>query len=157
MLLLPETFRLAVVGAGPEVQEVLAVQFPGVQDRVRLIAATPEVSSYYLAADVYVHPTLQDSFGMAPLEAMAHGLPVILSGAAYCGFAQYVTHEQNGWVLSDPQDPEQIATALRVLGLDAEVRTRLIAQATKLVADFSWAAIAERYEALYAKSLASRE
>ena len=94
---------------------------------------------------------------MAPLEAMAHGLPVILSGAAYCGFAQYVTHEQNGWVLSDPQDPEQIATALRVLGLDAEVRTRLIAQAAKLVADFSWAAIAERYEALYAKSLASRE
>ena len=157
MLLLPETFRLAVVGAGLEVQEVLAAQFPGVQDRVRLIAATPEVSSYYLAADVYVHPTLQDSFGMAPLEAMAHGLPVILSGAAYCGFAQYVTHEQNGWVLSDPQDPEQIATALRVLGLDAEVRTRLIAQATKLVADFSWAAIAERYEALYAKSLASRE
>jgi UDP-glucose:(heptosyl)LPS alpha-1,3-glucosyltransferase len=157
MLLLPETFRLAVVGADPEVQEVLTAQFPGLGDRVRLISATPEVSPYYLSADVYVHPTLLDSFGMAPLEAMAHGLPVVLSGTAYCGFAQYVTHEQNAWVLSDPRDAEQIAMALRVLGLDAEVRKRLISQAALLVADFSWSAIAERYEALYAKSLASRK
>ena len=157
MLLLPETFRLAVVGADPEVQEVLAAQFPDLGDRVRLISATPEVSPYYLSADVYVHPTLLDSFGMAPLEAMAHGLPVVLSGTAYCGFAQYVTHEQNAWVLSDPRDAEQIAMALRVLGLDAAVRKRLISQAALLVADFSWSAIAERYEALYAKSLASRK
>jgi len=157
MLLLPENFRLAVVGAGAEVQELLAVQFPELQDRVRLIAATPEVSPYYLSADVYVHPTLQDSFGMAPLEAMVHGLPVVLSGSAHCGLAQYVTHEQNAWVLSDPQDADQIAAALRVLGSDAEVRKRLVEQATKLVGDFSWSAIAERYETLYAKSLASRE
>jgi UDP-glucose:(heptosyl)LPS alpha-1,3-glucosyltransferase len=156
MLLLPENFRLAVVGAGAEVQELLAVQFPELQDRVRLIAATPEVSPYYLSADVYVHPTLQDSFGMAPLEAMVHGLPVVLSGSAHCGLAQYVTHEQNAWVLSDPQDADQIAAALRVLGSDAEVRKRLVEQATKLVGDFSWSAIAERYETLYAKSLAAR-
>jgi UDP-glucose:(heptosyl)LPS alpha-1,3-glucosyltransferase len=156
MLLLPQTFRLAVVGAGPEVQEVLMAQFPALANRVRLIAATPEVSPYYLSADVYVHPTLLDSFGMAPLEAMAHGLPVVLSSAAYCGFAQYVTHEQNAWVLSDPQDAGQIAAALRVLGSDSEVRAGLIAQATQLVADFSWSAIAEHYEVLYAKSLAAR-
>jgi UDP-glucose:(heptosyl)LPS alpha-1,3-glucosyltransferase len=156
MLSLPENFRLAVVGAGAEVQEVLASQFPGLQYRVRLIAATPDLSPYYLSADVYAHPTLLDSFGMAPLEAMAHGLPVVLSGTAYCGFAQYVTHKQNAWVLSDPQDAEQIAAALRVLGSDAGVRTGLIEQATKLVAEFSWPTIAERYEALYAKSLASR-
>jgi UDP-glucose:(heptosyl)LPS alpha-1,3-glucosyltransferase len=106
---------------------------------------------------VYVHPTLQDSFGMAPLEAMAHRLPVVLSGTAYCGFAQYVTHAQNAWVLSDPQDPEQIATGLRTLGLDPVVRERLIDQALDLVADFSWNAIARQYEALYAKSLSARK
>jgi len=156
MLLLPENFCLAVVGAGAEAQEALAAQFPDLQDRVRLIPATPEVSPYYLSADVYVHPTLLDSFGMAPLEAMAHGLPVVLSSVAYCGFAQYVTHEQNAWVLSDPQDAAQIAVALRALGSDPDVRAGLIAQATKLVADFSWPAIAEHYEVLYAKSLAAR-
>ena len=156
MLLLPENFCLAVVGAGAEAQEALAAQFPDLQDRVRLISATPEVSPYYLSADVYVHPTLLDSFGMAPLEAMAHGLPVVLSSVAYCGFAQYVTHEQNAWVLSDPQDAAQIAAALRTLGSDPDVRAGLIAQATKLVADFSWPVIAEHYEVLYAKSLAAR-
>lgn len=157
MRLLPNTFRLAVVGAGSDVQAVLASQFPELCDRVQLVAATTEVSQYYLSADVYVHPTLQDSFGMAPLEAMAHRLPVVLSGTAYCGFAQYVTHEQNAWVLSDPQDPEQIAAGLRELGLDPIVRERLISQALHLVADFSWDAIAQRYESLYAKSLRARK
>jgi len=42
------------------------------------------------------------------------------------------------------------------LGSDPDVRAGLIAQATKLVADFSWPAIAEHYEVLYAKSLAAR-
>jgi UDP-glucose:(heptosyl)LPS alpha-1,3-glucosyltransferase len=157
MSLLPNTFRLAVVGADPDVQAVLASQFPELCDRVQLVAATTEVSQYYLSADVYVHPTLQDSFGMAPLEAMAHRLPVVLSGTAYCGFAQYVTHEQNAWVLSDPQDPEQIAEGLRKLGLDRTVRERLISQALHLVADFSWNAIAQQYEALYANSLRARK
>lgn len=157
MRLLPSTFKLAVVGAGPEVKEVLDAQFPELRERVRLIAATTVVSPYYLSADVYVHPTLQDSFGMAPLEAMAHRLPVVLSGTAYCGFAQYVTDAQNAWVLSDPQDPEQIAAGLRTLGLDHVVRERLIKQALDLVADFSWDAIARQYEALYAKSLSARK
>lgn len=157
MRLLLNNFRLAVVGAGPEVQAVLDSQFPELRDRVQLVAATTEVSQYYLSADVYVHPTLQDSFGMAPLEAMAHRLPVVLSGIAYCGFAQYVTHEQNAWVLSDPQDPEQIAAGLRKLGLDHIVRERLISQALNLVADFSWDAIAQQYEALYANSLRARK
>lgn len=155
--LLPSTFSLAVVGAGPEVQAVLDTQFPDLSARVRLVPATTEVSPFYLSADVYVHPTLQDSFGMAPLEAMAHHLPVVLSGTAHCGFAQYVTHEQNAWVLSDPQDPEQIAVGLRRLGLDQAVREHMIDKALDLVADFSWDAIARQYEALYAKSLHDRK
>jgi UDP-glucose:(heptosyl)LPS alpha-1,3-glucosyltransferase len=156
MLLLPNTFRLAVVGTNADVQKFVATHFSSVLERVHLIPATPEVAPYYLSADVYVHPTLQDSFGMAPLEAMAHGLPVVLSGAANCGFAQYVTHRQNAWVLDDPHDAEQIAAGLRTLGTDSVVRERMIEQAAKLVADFSWAAIADQYENLYAKSLAER-
>ena len=156
MLSLPSHFRLAVVGAGPEVHEVVASQFADLKSRVSLITATPEVAPYYLAADVYVHPTLQDSFGMAPLEAMAHGLPVVLSSPKHCGFAQYVTHQENAWVLSDPQDVDQIAAGILALGLDAVVRERLIFNATRLVADFSWEAIAEQYERLYEKSLAAR-
>lgn len=156
MLTLPGHFRLAVVGAGPEVHEVVASQFAGLRSRVSLIAATPEVSPYYLAADVYVHPTLQDSFGMAPLEAMAHGVPVVLSGVEHCGFAHYVTHQENAWVLSDPQDSDEIAAGILALGLDAAVRERLILNATRLAADFSWEAIAEQYERLYEKSLAAR-
>ena len=59
---------------------------PGRPDRTH-----PEVAQYFSAADIYAHPTLNDSYGMAPLEAMSHGLPVVVSSPAYCGFAQYLS------------------------------------------------------------------
>ena len=59
------------------------------------------------AADLYVHPTLNDSFGMAPLEAMSFGLPVILSPAPWCGFAQYVKAGEEALVLSHPEQADE--------------------------------------------------
>jgi UDP-glucose:(heptosyl)LPS alpha-1,3-glucosyltransferase len=117
---------------------------------------TPDVSPYYQAADVYVHPTLIDSFGMAPLEAMAHGLPVMVSGPEYCGFGQYVTHRHDAWVLTNPEDPREIAQGLLALTSDQALRAHLLHHAAKLVDSLSWAAAAQKYEALYAESIEAR-
>ena len=153
---LPENFRLAVVGAQPEMTDYLRVNYPKLVARVNLIAPTSAVSPYYQAADVYVHPTLLDSFGMAPLEAMAHGLPVIVSGPEFCGFGQYVTHRHDAWVLTNPEDPNEIAQGLRALTSDPLLREHLLRHAAKLVASLSWAAAAKKYEALYAESIEAR-
>ena len=153
---LPENFRLAVVGAQPEMTDYLRVNYPTLVARVNLIAPTSAVSPYYQAADVYVHPTLLDSFGMAPLEAMAHGLPVIVSGPEFCGFGQYVTHRHDAWVLTNPEDPNEIAQGLRALTSDPLLREHLLRHAAKLVASLSWAAAAKKYEALYAESIEAR-
>ena len=153
---LPENFRLAVVGTQPEVTEYVRVNYPKLVARVNLIEPTPHVSPYYQAADVYVHPTLLDSFGMAPLEAMAHGLPVIVSGPEFCGFGQYVTHLHDAWVLTNPEDPNEIAVGLRALTSDQTLREHLLSHAAKLVGSLSWAAAAQKYEALYAESIEAR-
>ena len=153
---LPENFRLAVVGAQPEMTDYLRVNYPTLVARVNLIAPTSAVSPYYQAADVYVHPTLLDSFGMAPLEAMAHGLPVIVSGPEFCGFGQYVTHRHDAWVLTNPEDPNEIAQGLRALTSDPLLREHLLRHAAKLVGSLSWAAAAKKYEALYAESIEAR-
>ena len=71
---------------------------PGRPDRTH-----PEVAQYFSAADIYAHPTLNDSYGMAPLEAMSHGLPVVVSSPAYCGFAQYLSAGGR----ADPAGPAQ--------------------------------------------------
>lgn len=153
---LPEHFRLAVVGAQPEIEDYLRLNYPKLVARVNLIAPTSAVSPYYQAADIYVHPTLLDSFGMAPLEAMAHGLPVIVSGPEFCGFGQYVTHRHDAWVLTNPEDPGEIAQGLRELTSDQILREHLLHHAAKLVGSLSWAAAAKKYEALYAESIEAR-
>jgi UDP-glucose:(heptosyl)LPS alpha-1,3-glucosyltransferase len=153
---LPENFRLAVVGTQPEIRDYLQVNYPKLMARVNLIVPTSDVSPYYQAADVYVHPTLIDSFGMAPLEAMAHGLPVIVSGPKFCGFGQYVTHRHDAWVLTNPEDPHEIAQGLRALTADPVLRAHLLHHAAELVGSLSWAAAAQKYEALYTESIEAR-
>ena len=88
MAQLPAHYRLLVVGADEATRERVRRRrhrAPGRPDRTH-----PEVAQYFSAADIYAHPTLNDSYGMAPLEAMSHGLPVVVS-FAYCGFAQYLS------------------------------------------------------------------
>ena len=153
---LPDDFHLAVVGAGPELAEYVARRFPSLHDRVNLIAATPEVTPYYQAADVYVHPTLGDSFGMAPLEAMAHELPVIVSSAKYCGFAEYVRHLHDAWVLEDPRDSADIARGISELCTSASTRARLLRRGAEFIQSMSWRVVANKYEALYAESIEQR-
>jgi UDP-glucose:(heptosyl)LPS alpha-1,3-glucosyltransferase len=114
------------------------------------------VSPYYQAADIYVHPTLIDSFGLAPLEAMAHGLPVVVSGPEFCGFASYVTHRHDAWVLANPQDAHEIAQGLFELQSDSALRAKLLRNAAKLVDSLSWSVAAQKYEALYRESISAR-
>lgn len=153
LALLPFSFRLAVVGAEPDVHDFLDAHHPELADRVSLIPPTSNVSQYYQAADVYVHPTLMDSFGMAPLEAMAHGLPVVVSGPKHCGFGQYVRHMHDAWVLDNPEDPVDIAKGLYELGMSTETREHLLRHSAHLVHSLSWHVVAEKYETLYADSL----
>ena len=153
---LPEHFRLIVVGAKPHIKDYVSVNHPGLVSRVSLVAPTPDVSPYYQAADVYVHPTLLDSFGLAPLEAMAHGLPVLMSGPQYCGFGRYVTHRHDAWVLTDPEDAGEIAQGLEQLMTDPVLRAKILTNSLKLVESLSWEQAAQKFEALYAESIEAR-
>ena len=114
------------------------------------------MTPYYQAADVYVHPTLGDSFGMAPLEAMAHELPVIVSSAKYCGFAEYVRHLHDAWVLEDPRDSADIARGISELCTSASTRARLLRRGAEFIQSMSWRVVANKYEALYAESIEQR-
>jgi UDP-glucose:(heptosyl)LPS alpha-1,3-glucosyltransferase len=149
---LPQAYRLLVVGTAEDAARAACAARVS-HGRVVLLGPTPNVATYYEAADIYVHPTLGDSFGMGPLEAMAHRLPVVLSGAAYCGFAAYLRHEEDALILDDPRDGAALAQALQRLATDAALRGKLVVRGAQVVARHSWKATAERYEALYANIL----
>src|SRR5690606_2295855 len=111
---LPAHYRLAVVG-GRNVATQVDLTEAGIADagRVYFTDTTPDVGDWYAAADLYVHPTLADSFGMAPLEAMAHRVPVVISPPPWCGFAAELTHGHDAWILPHPEDAGALAQALR--------------------------------------------
>ncbi|MDQ8034235.1 MAG: glycosyltransferase family 4 protein [Bordetella sp.] len=155
LALLPPHYGLVVVGAD-EAARAAVMAHGHAADRVRLIEPTPDVTPYYEAADLYTHPTRNDSFGMTPLEAMAHRLPVIVSAARYCGFAGYLTHAQDALVLEDPRDVRQLADAITLLGVDAGLRRQLIAGGEAIARARSWERVAARFEAIYAEVLAAR-
>ncbi|WP_313701512.1 glycosyltransferase family 4 protein [Achromobacter sp.] len=155
LALLPPQYKLLIVGADEPTRD--RVRAAGdVASRVTLVDPTPDVGQYFNAADIYAHPTLNDSYGMAPLEAMSHGLPVIVSSPVYCGFAQYLTAGKDALILQDPRDGAQLAQALESLGSDPELRKALTSRGLEIARDQSWETVASRYEALYEQVLLDR-
>ncbi|TFL09295.1 glycosyltransferase family 1 protein [Pusillimonas caeni] len=152
---LPQDVKLLVVGGNAAVREHVARRnADDLVSRVRLLGETPHVAQYYEAADVYVHPTLNDSFGMAPLEAMSFGLPVVLSPAPWCGFAQYLAQGDEALILNHPEDAGQLAAGIRRLMDEPALRRRLREGGARVVARHSWPRVAQQYEALYRDVLA---
>jgi len=154
---LPDDFHLIVAGGEggmpQRVQEAAATA--GMAHRVHAWAGCRDVRPFYAAADLCVFPTLGDAFGMVPLEAMAHRLPVVLSNADYCGFARHVRHDVDALVLNDPRDAHEIAQAVQSILQDASLARRLGDAGHALAAAFSWAAVADSFSLLYASVAAA--
>ncbi|TXH86898.1 MAG: glycosyltransferase [Rhodoferax sp.] len=150
MAQLPPSVHLAVVGQG---DHTLAMQLAAkpLGARVCFLGALQDVTPAYRAADVLVHPTLEDSYGMVVLEAMAHGLPVVVSDAAYCGIAQDLRDGENALLLKDPTDVAQLVTALSSLLGNREVQEHLSVSAQAFAQTHTWGQAAGAYESQYQK------
>ena len=93
----------------------------GVADRVRFAGARPDPERLLAAADCLVFPSRFDAFGNSVLEAMASGLPVVVSRRA--GSAEVVTPGRNGAVVDAPEDAAALAAAIRPF-LDPALREK---------------------------------
>lgn len=147
---LPADVRLLVVGHPGQIAASSAQAAAlSVLDRVHFLGSQQEMGVAYQAADLLVHPTLEDTFAMVVLEAMAYALPVIVSGPTFCGIAGMLEHEKTALILQNPRNPAQLTQLIyRVLDEPA-LRRRLAEQAQAWAAGFDWRHIAEQQEALY--------
>jgi UDP-glucose:(heptosyl)LPS alpha-1,3-glucosyltransferase len=148
--LLPENSYVVVVGnpaQAPQfkVQAVAA----GLADRVYFLGSLKDMQAAYTVADCLAHPTHEDTFAMVVLEAMAHGLPVVVSCARYCGIAELLTHEVNALVLEDPWDALVLANFLKQLACQPEINQHLQVAGLKLASDHQWTALAQKQVRIY--------
>jgi glycosyltransferase involved in cell wall biosynthesis len=157
--LAPET-RLAVVGNESQRPAFEArartLGLTGSGARVFFLGSLTDMRPAYEAADALVHPTLEDTFAMVVLEAMSHGLPVVVSAARYCGIASLLTHRLNAWVLGDPLDAAALSGAIEAVFEEPGLQSGLSEAASKFAAQYQWPAVAALQEALYVESVSAR-
>lgn len=102
-------FSVLFVGSGEQEDELqAAIKEHKLHDIVHHIGFVPyhNLGPYYRSADIFVTPSRADTWGVAVLEAMAFGKPVLCS--KYVGTRQMISHGENGFVF-DPFDPAQLA------------------------------------------------
>lgn len=155
---LPADVVLAVVGNPGQIPVFeRQAQAEGVAGRVFFLGSLQDVAPAYRAADCLVHPTLEDTFAMVVLEAMAHGLPVVVSSAAYCGISSLLSHGADALLLDDPQDAAHLAGTLNQVLADETLRQQLGGQARAFASRYQWPDIARQQEAVYFSSLAAEQ
>jgi glycosyltransferase involved in cell wall biosynthesis len=142
--------HLAVVGrAEAQAATERQVEAAGLSQRVHFLGSLGDMSAAYRAADMLVHPTREDSYGMVVLEALSHGLPVVVSSPAYCGIAADLSDGENAVLLTDPTSNVEVAEAIqKVLG-NAGFFGSVSQGAMAFAAQHSWHQAALSYEALY--------
>ncbi|WP_243123343.1 N-acetyl-alpha-D-glucosaminyl L-malate synthase BshA [Thermaerobacter sp. FW80] len=146
--------RLLLVGHGPDVDRCahMAHQL-GIADRVRFLGEHADVARLLAAADLFLLPSRQEAFGLAALEAMACGVPVVAARTG--GLPEVVEHGRTGYLLP-PGDVEGMARCALELLRDPD-RHAAFARAAAETARrrFAAEAIVPRYEALYRRLLAT--
>ena len=148
--------QLTIVGAGRDEKYLaslhsLAAEL-GIAPDVVFVGAVPleETVSFYRAADVFVYPSLNETFGLPILEAMACGCPVVTSDTS-------AMPETAGGaaVLSDPTDPASIAKA--ILEAVGPGRDRMRQRGLQRASQFTWGATAASTLDVYREAAETRK
>jgi glycosyltransferase involved in cell wall biosynthesis len=144
--------NLHVMILGADVPEIRAdferkAREGGIADRLHFAGFQKDVRPFLREFDVFVHPSYEEPFGLAIVEAMAMRKPVIACGTG--GVPEIITHAQDGWLVEE-RSAEAVATAISLLLNDRELGRQLGDRARKTVRDrFSprqqCAAVAQRY------------
>lgn len=147
------SLKLLVVGKGDRDGYARLAGELGLDRRVVFVGPTREIEKYYLASDFFVMPSRFDTFGMAVLEAMAAGLPVVISSTV--GARDLVQAGEEGFVLEQQMEAASLGVALRAL-MDPENRRRMGACARLTASRHDWKVVAAALAEIYRSRAALR-
>ncbi|MFC1896866.1 glycosyltransferase, partial [Thermodesulfobacteriota bacterium] len=144
------------LGSQPELERLKQVsQELGIADRVIFAGRVKheELPYYYSAADVFVLPSYHESFGMAALESLACGTPVVAGRVG--GLESIIQTEEAGRLLSD-FSPDSFGQSISEVLVESHSRSRPAESIQESVVDFGWANIADAMVEQYEMALNNR-
>ena len=121
----------------------------GIADRLLLLGARTDIDELCVMADVFVHPSVREGLGIAPLEGMAAGLPLISSYVN--GIKDYTGDGVSGICVTDPLDVEEMKRAILRMRDDPRLRESSSFNNRKIVEKFSLSASRGVMEEIYIK------
>ncbi len=144
--------HLSIVGEGNYQQQLieLAAEYE-VADKVTFHGYCPRerLVDLYSASDIFVLPTMAESFGLVFIEAMACGVPII---GTRVGGVPDIVQEENG-ILVEPDDYLAVRRAIDELAGDPQRRAAMgEACRRRVIEHYSWMTVAEKYEQCYANA-----
>ncbi len=145
--------RVLIVGKGKKEKYLNMARRLGIAERVTFAGVTREVERYYLASDIFVMPSVFDTFGMTVLEAMAAGLPVVITKKV--GARDLIDHGTHGFVLEERPSAHDLCEKLGFL-LDPKNRTAMGEQARQVALRYTWERTANQVEEMYRRLLADK-
>jgi N-acetyl-alpha-D-glucosaminyl L-malate synthase BshA len=144
---------LMLVGDGPEraAVEKLATSL-GVSDNVAFLGEQLQMARLLAQADLFLLPSEQESFGLAALEALASGVPVVATNVG--GLPEVVRHAETGWLVPVGDPPALAGAVVKLLG--DETRRAAMGRAARAdaLARFRPEPVVARVEELYRELLA---
>lgn len=155
--------RIAVIGKESyeyEKELTYLARSKGVDENIKFYGPQSETQRWYGMADAFFLPTRFDAFGNVVLEAMAAGLPCVVSDRA--GAAEVVVEGETGWVLNDPDDAVGMAQRILQLASDPQLLQDMSTAARAEAETYSWdrhfAAMLRLYEEVLAlKRISKRQ
>ena len=141
----PHEFELLVIGDGPQREQLRRLQTEtGNVKWIQYCTDARELARFYRAADLFVHPGVQETFGLVALESQACGTPVL--GIRGSAMDRIIFHEQESWARENT--PEALAAAIEEFcGKDLK---SLGADAAKVAADrYSWSRVFDGLLCIY--------
>ena len=144
--------RLLLVGDGPDLPLAMRLSRElGISQLVHSLGAQEEVQPVLSISDVFLLPSQEESFGLAALEAMACGVPVVASRVG--GLPEVISHGVNGF-LHDPEALDEMADSAVMLLTNRELHRRMAdAASLRVQQDFCTDRVVPLYEAAYDRVL----
>ncbi len=144
--------QVLLVGDGPTKADLVRLAYElGIQERVVIVHAVEDTRTPLACMEAFVAPSLREGFGLAIVEAMAAGVPVVASNAG--GPAEIIEDGKSGFLIP-PGDSSAIETALRSLLAEPELKIRIGQQGRRRAQErYDMKRVVQKVEEVYARAL----
>jgi glycosyltransferase involved in cell wall biosynthesis len=154
---LPNNYKFIILGDGPDREQLkLFTEAQDLTNRVYFLGhILHDTLPYYLkVSDVFIRPSLSEGFGLAFLEAMAAGIPVIgtaVGGTPDCLFDPFQQpNKKPTGLFCKVQDPKDIAEKIELLMKDVRLKDEIVQNATAMIAEkYDWGIVSVQMQEVF--------